>query len=94
MLQAVRAVTRKSSKRNQPLSHAELVLLHRSITAALSPLGLDHKRTITFFVAQCSVLVSQTCASMYRKVLTETSQVRGTNGKFKRTGGVYLLRHQ
>lgn len=64
------------------------------MVVALSSLGIDHKSTITFFVAQWSVLISQTCASMYPKVLTETSQVTGTNGKFKHIGGIYLLRHQ
>lgn len=59
-----------------------------------SSLGIDHKSVRTFFVAQWSVLISQTCASMYPKVLTETSQVTGTNGKFKHIGSIYLLRHQ
>lgn len=61
---------------------------------ALSSLGIDHKNTAAFFVAQWSVLILQTCASMYTKVLTETSKVTGTNGKVKHIGGVYLRRHQ
>lgn len=62
--------------------------------AAVSSLGINHKNTTAFFVAQWSALILQTCASMYIKVLTETSQVTGTDGKFKHIGGVYLLRHQ
>lgn len=80
----------QESKRKQLSLHAEIVLLHRSImVVALFSLGIDHKSAVTFFVAQWSALISQTCASMYPMVLTETSQVTGTNGKLKHIGGIY-----